>query len=187
MAQMSGVSVTCGHAFETRGSSHIVRRAKPFFILEVCGPQRTTGHVAAPEPSRARRQDSEPWDTWQRQIPHEQGGGIRSSRTRGSAGALSSRDARSGAVGHVVVSEPSRARRQDLEPRDSWQRWSPPEQEGMIQCCRACGSTSSLSWTQAYMWGYLVCRVPTVAPEPTSGEVMKPQVGPTYLFLARLF
>jgi hypothetical protein len=28
------------------------------------------------------------------------------------------------------------------------------------------------------MWGYLVYRVPTVAPEPTSGEAVNPQVGP---------
>jgi hypothetical protein len=42
-----------------------------------------------------------------------------------------------------------------------WQRRSPPKQGGMIRLCRACGSTSSLSWTQLCMRGYLVCRVPT--------------------------
>jgi hypothetical protein len=37
MAQVSGISVTCGHALETRESSSIGRPAKPFFILEVYG------------------------------------------------------------------------------------------------------------------------------------------------------
>jgi hypothetical protein len=51
MAQVLGVSVTCVHALETRESSRIGRPSKPFFILEVCGPQRAAGHVPAPEPS----------------------------------------------------------------------------------------------------------------------------------------
>jgi hypothetical protein len=51
MAQVSDISVTCGHALKTHESSRIGRSSKPFFILEVCGPQRAMGHVAAPEPS----------------------------------------------------------------------------------------------------------------------------------------
>jgi hypothetical protein len=60
MAQVSGVLVTCGHDLETHESSRIGRPAKPFFILEVCGPQRAAGHVAAPEPSRAGRRGPVP-------------------------------------------------------------------------------------------------------------------------------
>jgi hypothetical protein len=73
VAQVSGISVTCGHALKTRESSRIGRPFKPFFILEVCGPQSceiccnagalpsreagpdAVGHVAASEPSRAGR------------------------------------------------------------------------------------------------------------------------------------
>jgi hypothetical protein len=51
MAQVSGISVTCRHALKTHEPSHIGRPAKPFFILEVCGPQRVVGHVAVSEPS----------------------------------------------------------------------------------------------------------------------------------------
>jgi hypothetical protein len=51
IAQVSGVSITYGHALETRESSRICRPAKPFFILKDCGPQRAAGHVAASEPS----------------------------------------------------------------------------------------------------------------------------------------
>jgi hypothetical protein len=70
MAQMSGISVTCGHALETHESSRIGRPSKPFIIIEVCGPQRAAktcgsvrallsrevrddavGHVTALEPS----------------------------------------------------------------------------------------------------------------------------------------
>jgi hypothetical protein len=50
MAQVSGVSVTCGHALETRESSRICRPAKPFFILEVYSPQKAMGHMAVSEP-----------------------------------------------------------------------------------------------------------------------------------------
>jgi hypothetical protein len=60
----SGVSETCGHALETREFSHIGRPAKPFFILEVCGPQRSTRYVEEPEPSQVRRRGLEPRGTW---------------------------------------------------------------------------------------------------------------------------
>jgi hypothetical protein len=65
------------------------------------------GHVAAPEPSRVGRQGPEPCDTWQHRSPPEQGGRVPSRGTRDSVGALPSREAGSGAVGHVAASEPS--------------------------------------------------------------------------------
>jgi hypothetical protein len=64
MAQVSDVSVPCEHALETHESSGIGRPTKPFFILEVYGPQRAAGHMAVPETSRAGRQGLLPWDTW---------------------------------------------------------------------------------------------------------------------------
>jgi hypothetical protein len=67
---------------------------------------RAVGHVATPEPSRAERQDPKPRGTWQRRSPPEQGGMIRSRGTRGNAGSLPSREARSGDVGHVAVRLP---------------------------------------------------------------------------------
>jgi hypothetical protein len=76
MAQVSDVSVTCGHALETREPCCIGRSGKPIFILEVCGPQRATEHMAAVEPSRAGRWAPVPWDMWQRQSPPEQEGRI---------------------------------------------------------------------------------------------------------------
>jgi hypothetical protein len=69
MAQVSGVSEHMRVRLETRKPSRIGRSAKPFFILEVCDPQRSVGHVVAPEPSRAGRQGPEPRGMWQRQSP----------------------------------------------------------------------------------------------------------------------
>jgi hypothetical protein len=71
------------------------------------------GHVAALDPSRAGRQDPEPWDTWQRWSPSEQGGRIQSCGTH-------------------------------PEPWDTWQRWSPPEQGGRIQSCGTHGNAGAL-------------------------------------------
>jgi hypothetical protein len=88
MAQVSGISVTCGHTLETRESSRIGRPAKPFLILKVCGPQRAAGHVAASKPYRAGRR-------------------VRCRETHGSAGALPSREAGSRATGHMAAPEPS--------------------------------------------------------------------------------
>jgi hypothetical protein len=128
-------------------------------------------NVAASEPSRAGKQDPEPWDTWQRRSPPEQGGMIMCCRACGSTSSLSWTQAciwgylvcRVPIVthGYVAVSEPSRVVRQDPELWDMWQCRSPPEQGGRIWHCRECGSTSSLSWTQACMQGYVVCMVPT--------------------------
>jgi hypothetical protein len=69
----------------------------------------------------------EPRGTWQRWSPPEQGGGVWCRGTHSSVGALPSREAGSGAAGHVAVPEPSRAGRQDLQPWDMWQRRSPLE------------------------------------------------------------
>jgi hypothetical protein len=107
MAQVSGVSITCGHASETRGASRIGRPGKHFFILEVCGPQRVVGHVAAPEPSQAGRQSLVLWDTWQCRSPPEQGGRIQSRGKHDSVGAHLSREAGSEAIGHMAMLEPS--------------------------------------------------------------------------------
>jgi hypothetical protein len=107
---VSGVSVTCGHTLETRESSRIGRPAKPFLILKVFGPQGAAGHMAALKPSRAGRR-------------------VRCRETRGSAGALSSREARSRATGHMTALEPSRVQRKDPEPHDMWQRRSLPSRE----------------------------------------------------------
>jgi hypothetical protein len=74
MAQVSGVSKTCGHALETCGSNHIGRPAKPFLFL------RSTAH-------------REPRNTWQRQSSPEQGDKIWCHGTCGSVEALPSREA----------------------------------------------------------------------------------------------
>jgi hypothetical protein len=47
MGQVLGVSEICGRALETREPSRITRVAKSFFILGVCGPQRSMRHVVA--------------------------------------------------------------------------------------------------------------------------------------------
>jgi hypothetical protein len=54
------------------------------FILHVCGPQRAVVHVTVPEPSP-----------------------VGSYGTRGSAGALPSREAGSGTMGHMAAPETS--------------------------------------------------------------------------------
>jgi hypothetical protein len=59
--------------------------------------------MAAPEHSQAGRQGLELRGSWQCRSPPEQGGGVRICGARGSVGALLSREAESGAVGHVVV------------------------------------------------------------------------------------
>jgi hypothetical protein len=82
-------------------------------MLEVCGPQKTTQHVAVPEPTLAERQGLELEDMWQRWSPPQPGGEVWSRGRRGSAGAHLSqevrfrahlyREARSEAIGHVVA------------------------------------------------------------------------------------
>jgi hypothetical protein len=72
---------------------------------------------------------------------------------RGSAGALSLREAKSGAVGHGTASELSSVGRRGMELHNTWQHRIPPryggevqslsEQGGEVQSCRACGSTGA--------------------------------------------
>jgi hypothetical protein len=70
-------------------------------------------------------------------------------------------------LGHVATLEPSLSREVG---------------SGAVGHVAACGCMPCpLSWLEAYMRGYLFCRVPIVAPEPTSGDVVNPQVGPTSL------
>jgi hypothetical protein len=72
-------------------------------------------HVAAPEPSLVGRQGVELQGTWQRQSPPRQGGHVQGHVTCGSARAHLSREARFGAIGHMVVSEPILVGRWGLE------------------------------------------------------------------------
>jgi hypothetical protein len=61
------------------------------------------GHMASLELTLAERRGPEPLDTWQCWRPPQQRGGVWSRRARGSVGAHLSREAGSGAVGHVVA------------------------------------------------------------------------------------
>jgi hypothetical protein len=69
------------------------------------------GHVAAPEPTSAGRRGPELRNTWQHQSSTQQGGEARGHVTHGSTGAHLSKEVRSGAIGHVVVPEPTSAGR----------------------------------------------------------------------------
>jgi hypothetical protein len=82
----------------------------------------------------------EPLDTWQRRSPPLLGGNVRSHRTRGSAGAHLSREARSGVIGHMAVLEPTSAERRGLEPQETWQCRSSPQLGGDVQSRMARGS-----------------------------------------------
>jgi hypothetical protein len=64
--------------------------------------------------------------------------------TCGDVGALLSGEVGSGAAGHMAALEPSRVRRQDPEPRDTWWRRSPPEQGGRIRSRGMRGGTGAL-------------------------------------------
>jgi hypothetical protein len=70
--------------------------AKCFFMLVVCGPQGTVGCVAMPE-------------------PFHRGGSVWSHRTHGSAGALSRKEAGSGATGHMTAPKPTSVEKRDPE------------------------------------------------------------------------
>jgi hypothetical protein len=71
-------------------------------MFVTCGPQGTTGRVTAPEPSH---KDGRVW----------------SHRTCGSIGVLPSKEAGSGATGHVAVPEFSLAGWRGPEPLETWQ------------------------------------------------------------------
>jgi hypothetical protein len=102
------------------------RPAKPFFILEACGPQKAAEHVVAPEPSPIGRRGSEPSDTRQRRSSPWQGGEVRSYMTHGSIGAL------------LAV-------RHGLRLWDTWQHQSTPRQGGEVQSYRVHGSVRPIS------------------------------------------
>jgi hypothetical protein len=59
---------------------------------------------------------------WQRWSSPQQGGEVRGHGTRDSVGAHLSTEARSGAAGHVVASEPTSVGRCDLKIQFTWQR-----------------------------------------------------------------
>jgi hypothetical protein len=121
----ASASVMHERVLETHEPSCAPRTAKSFFIPVVHSLSGPVGHMVAPElpsqegraPSRGTRhstgaplsekQSPEPWDIWQHQSSPRQGGKDRRRGTRGSTGAHLSKEARSEAVGHVVVLEPT--------------------------------------------------------------------------------
>jgi hypothetical protein len=52
-------ALSCACALGTCEISYTAGPAMPFFIPEACGPKRTTGHMAAPEPLRNMEKGSE--------------------------------------------------------------------------------------------------------------------------------
>jgi hypothetical protein len=92
-------------------SSHL-RKAEPGAV----------GHVATPEFTLSMRKGPELRDTWQRRSSPQQGGEVRGHGTHGNAGALLSDEVRSGAVGHVVASEPTFVGRCGPKLQLTWQR-----------------------------------------------------------------
>jgi hypothetical protein len=134
---------------------------------------RAVGRMATSEPSSAGRRGPEPWGTWQRRSPPQREGRVWSHRTRGSAGALLR-----GEVG--VWSHGTHDSTGTFLSREARSK--------ALEHVAACGSSPySLSWLKACIQGYSVCRVPTVALRPTSGEVANLQVGPTHHHPAQLF
>jgi hypothetical protein len=140
----SSASVTCESTLVTREPSCVPKTAKSFFIPMVHSPlgawdtwqhrssplekvePEAMGYVAALEPTSTGRRGPEQRDTWQRWSSPQQGGEVWGRGTRGSIGAHLSREARSGAVGHMVAPEPTLSGRRCLRPRDTWQRQNPP-------------------------------------------------------------
>jgi hypothetical protein len=132
IALMSGALETCACTLGTCVPSWTSRI---FFMLETRSPQGVTRHLTASEPTLTERR------------------GLRSHRTRGSAGAHISREARSGAIGHVAAPEPTSAwsseargsakahlsREAMSRAYDSWQRRSPSQQGDEVRSYRACG------------------------------------------------
>jgi hypothetical protein len=103
MALTSGALETSACVLGTCMPSCIGGPARLFYMLEACGPQGAVGHVAALEPTSARRRGLEPWGVWQYRSPPQLGGEVQSHRTRGSDGAHLTQEARSGVVGHVAA------------------------------------------------------------------------------------
>jgi hypothetical protein len=63
--------------------------------------------VTVSELTLSERQGPELMDMWQRRSSPQQGGEIQGRETRDSAGAHLSKEARSGAVGHVTAPKPT--------------------------------------------------------------------------------
>jgi hypothetical protein len=61
--------------------------------------------------------------------------------THGGSRAVPCREAESGAVRYVAMSEPPR---RGTEPWDAWQHWSPPQYEGRVQSHETRGSIKAL-------------------------------------------
>jgi hypothetical protein len=80
----------------------VPRTAKPFFIHVVHRPPGVMGHMAAPK------------------LPSQKGR-VQSRRARDSTGAHLIKEARTGAVRHVVTPEPTSAERCDLKLQLTWQ------------------------------------------------------------------
>jgi hypothetical protein len=59
--------------------------------------------------------------------------------TRDSIETYLSKEARFGITGHVATPELTSARRRGLELRDTWRRWSSPQQGGEVQDHRTRG------------------------------------------------
>jgi hypothetical protein len=111
--RLAGTSVTREHVLEIRESSCVPRVAKHFFIPVVHSPLGVVGYVATPKVS-------------------PQGGRVRRHGTRGSAEVHFGREVRSRAEEHMAALELTSARRRGLGPRNTWQRWSQPRQEGEV-------------------------------------------------------
>jgi hypothetical protein len=76
------------------------------------------------------------------ELPSQKGKN-RSRGTRDNVGAHLSKEARSGAVGHVAAPELTSARGRGPGPWDTWQRRSSPQQGGEVQGHGTCGGTGA--------------------------------------------
>jgi hypothetical protein len=79
------------------------------------------------------RQSPKPWGTWQHRSSHHQGGNVQNWEIRDSDGAHLSKEARSGAGGHVSTSELTSARMQGSELRNMWWHRNLPLHGGVVQ------------------------------------------------------
>jgi hypothetical protein len=82
---------------------------------------RAMGHVAAPEPTSIGRRGLELRNTWQRWSSTQQGDEVRGHGTRSSIRAHLSKEVRSGAMGHVVIPEPTSTGRCGSKLQLTWQ------------------------------------------------------------------
>jgi hypothetical protein len=82
---------------------------------------------------------------WLHQSPPRQEGEARGRGTCGSAGAHLSREARSGATGHVAAPEPTSAGRRGPELQGTWQRVD-ARLTPCLDLKLACGGTRSIGY-----------------------------------------